>query len=56
MPEKMNTLVIIPATVRPMMGQKCIPMEAPANGPPKNLTVLNKNTDAHLSAGCNTIS
>jgi hypothetical protein len=51
MPEKTNTLVIMPPTVSARVAQKFRPMEAPANGPPKNLTVLSKNTDANLKAG-----
>ena len=43
--------VIMPATVRAQIDQKCSPMEVPANGPPRNLTVLSKNTEAHFKAG-----
>ena len=49
-PENTKTLVIMPATVRLIVGQKLRPRLLPASGPPKNLTVLSRKTEAHLAA------
>jgi hypothetical protein len=54
-PEKMTTLVIIPVMVSAMVAPKDKPMETPANGPPKNLTMLKRNTETYLKISAATI-
>ena len=51
---KSKTLDIIPQTVSASVYQNDKPIAAPASGPPKNLTMLSRNTERYLATVSNT--